>query len=79
VPKRSNSPTPPPSTTGTKNEVYFVEESRSDALLHEVRTDHTDVLVASSRLRLRHGAFEAFANERKRRSFGHPLWRSVIG
>jgi hypothetical protein len=54
--------------------VYFVEKSPSDALLHEVRTDHADVFVACSRFRLRYGAFEAVANERKRRSFGHPLW-----
>jgi hypothetical protein len=33
-----------------------------------------DVFVACSRLRLRYRAFEAVPNERKRRSFGHPLW-----
>jgi hypothetical protein len=54
--------------------VYFVEESRFDALLHQVCTDYADVFVACSRFRLRYGAFEAVANERERRSFGHPLW-----
>ena len=54
--------------------MYFVEESRFDALLHQVCTDYADVFVACSRFRLRYGAFEAVANERERRSFGHPLW-----
>jgi hypothetical protein len=54
--------------------MYFVEKSRFDALLHEVRTDHADVFVACSRFRLRYGALEAVPNERKRRSFVYPLW-----
>jgi hypothetical protein len=32
--------------------VYLVEESRSDALLHDVRGPHADVLVACDRFRL---------------------------
>src|SRR5436190_19454970 len=59
--------------------MYLVEESRSDALLHQVRTDHADVLVTCSRFRLRYSAFEAVADERKRRSFVNPLVRNRMG
>src|SRR3954453_13184017 len=56
--------------------MYLVEKSRSDALLHQVRTDHADVLVTCDRLRLRYSAFEAVSDERKRRSFINPLLRN---
>jgi len=74
VPRRSNSPMPPPSTTGTISRCISSRSPAFDALLHQVRADHADVFVACSRFRLRYGAFEAVPNERKRRSFGHPLW-----
>src|SRR5881628_3513566 len=59
--------------------MYLVEESRSDALLHQIRTDHADVLVTCSRFRLRYSAFEAVPHERKRRSFVNPLLRNRMG
>src|SRR3954462_7611625 len=59
--------------------MYLVEKSRSDALLHQVRTDHADVLVTCYRFRLRYSAFEAVPDERKRRSFVNPLLRNRMG
>src|SRR3954453_962997 len=56
--------------------MYLVEKSRSDALLHQVRTDHADVLVTCDRFRLRHSVFEAAPDKRKRRSFINPLLRN---
>src|SRR4051795_4850741 len=50
-------------------EVYLVEKSRSDALLHQARTDHADIFVTGDRFRLRYRAFEAVRDECKRRSF----------
>src|ERR671921_2850037 len=60
-------------------DVYLVEESRSDALLHEARADHADVLVACDRFRLLYGTFEAVRDERERRSFGNPLLWDRMG
>jgi hypothetical protein len=60
-------------------DVYLVEESRSDTLLHEARADHADVLVACYRFRLLYGAFEAVRNERERRSFGNQLLWDRMG
>ena len=40
-----------PQQDGHQVEVYLVEESRSDALLHEACADHADVLVACDRFR----------------------------
>src|SRR5687768_5537708 len=57
----------------------LVEKSRSDALLHQVRTDHADVLVTCDRFRLRYSAFEAVPDERKRRSFVNPVLRNRMG
>ncbi len=37
---------------GHQVDVYLVEDSRSDALLHEARAHHADVLVACDRFRL---------------------------
>src|SRR6266487_3229674 len=55
--------------------MYLVEESCFDALLHDARGTHTDVLVACDRLRLLYGAFESVRDERERRSFVVPvLW-----
>ena len=55
-----------PEQDGHQIEVYLVEESRSDALLHQVRTDHADVLVTGDSFRLRYSAFEAIRDEGKR-------------
>ena len=60
-------------------DVYLVEEPRSDALLHEARADHADVLVACDRFRLLYGAFEAVRDERERRSFGNLLLWACTG
>src|SRR6476620_11798945 len=60
-------------------EVYLVEKSRSDALLHQVRTDYADVLVTCDRFRLRDSVFETVRNERERRSFVNPLLRNRMG
>src|SRR3954469_2213818 len=51
----------------------LVEEPCFDALLHDARGTHADVLVACDRLRLLYGAFESVRDERKRRSFVDPL------
>src|SRR3954453_12914183 len=56
--------------------MYLIEKFRSDALLHQVRTDDADVLVACDRFRLRYSAFEAVPDKRKRRSFINPLLRN---
>src|SRR3954447_5554145 len=56
--------------------MYLVEKSRSDALLHQVRTDHADVLVTCDRFRLHYSVFEAVPDKRKRRSFINPLLRN---
>src|SRR2546423_1447761 len=53
--------------------VYLVEEPSLDALLHDARGTHADVLVACDRLRLLYGAFESVRDERKRGSFVDPL------
>src|SRR5215216_564149 len=58
---------------GHQVDVYLVEESRSDALLHQARADHADVLVARDRFGLLSGAFEAVRDEPERRSFVNPL------
>src|SRR6185436_13149992 len=56
--------------------MYLVEKSRLDALLHQIRADHADILITRDRFRLRYSAFEAVPNERKRRSFVNPLLRN---
>src|SRR3954469_9598331 len=56
--------------------MYLVENFRSDALLHQVRTDDADVLVTCDRFCLRYSAFEAVPDKRKRRSFINPLLRN---
>src|SRR5436190_16562395 len=53
--------------------MYLVEEPSLDALLHDARGTHADVLVACDRLRLLYGAFESVRDERKRGSFVDPL------
>src|SRR5215217_1853091 len=55
-------------------EVDLVQESRSDALLHDARGPHTDVLVPGDRLRLLEGAFQSVGDEREWRSFVDPRW-----
>ena len=41
-----------PEQDGHHVDVYLVEDSRSDALLHEARADHADVLIACDLFRL---------------------------
>ena len=48
-----------PEQDGHQVDVDLVQESRSDALLHDARGTHADVLVARDRLRLLQGAFQA--------------------
>src|SRR5438270_3977687 len=62
-----------------KIEVYLDEKSRSESLLHQLRTDHADILVTGDRFRLRYSAFEAVRNECKGRSFVNPLLRNRMG
>ena len=62
-----------PEQDGHQIDVDLIQESRSDALLHDACGAHADVLVASDRLRLLEGALEAVGDERERRSFIHPL------
>ena len=57
VPRWSNKLTPPPEQDGHQVDVDLVEESRSDALLHDARSAHADVLVAGNRVGLREGAW----------------------
>src|SRR5690348_16157621 len=54
--------------------MYLVQESRSDALLHDARGPHPDVLVAGDRFRLLQGAFQSVGDEGERRSFIDPRW-----
>src|SRR6266516_8066586 len=63
-----------PEQDGHQVDVDLVEESRSDALLHDARGAHADVLVASDRFGLREGALQSVGDERERRSFIDPLW-----
>src|SRR5215211_7303014 len=58
---------------GYQVDVDLVEESRPDALLHDARGAHADVLVAGDRFRLLEGAFQAVGDEGERRSFVDPL------
>jgi len=57
--------------------VYLIEEPGLDALLHDARGTHADVLVTCNRLRLVQGAFESVGDERERRSFVDPVLWSV--
>src|SRR5438876_12351229 len=55
--------------------MYLVEEPCFEALLHDARGTHADVVVACDRLCLLYGAFESVRDERERRSFVDPvLW-----
>src|SRR4029453_446072 len=47
-------------------DVDLVQESRSDALLHDAGRAHPHVLVAGDRLGLREGAFQAVGDEPER-------------
>src|SRR5438045_256830 len=64
-----------PEQNGYQIYVDLVEEPSFDALLHDARSTHADVLVAGDRPRLLYGAFEPIRDERERRSFVDPvLW-----
>jgi hypothetical protein len=64
VPRWSNNETPPPEQDGHQVDVELVQEFHPDALLHDARGAHPDVLVAGDRLRLRQGAFQSVGDER---------------
>jgi nucleotide-binding universal stress UspA family protein len=51
---------------GYQVDVDLVEESRSDALLHDAGGAHADVLVAGDRFGLLEGAFESVGDEGER-------------
>jgi hypothetical protein len=55
-----------PEQDGHQVYVYLVEESRPDALLHDARADHADVLLTRDRFRLFYGAFGAVRDEGER-------------
>jgi hypothetical protein len=63
----------PSEQDGHKVYVYLVEKSRLEALLHDARGAHGDVLLARDRSRLLYGAFDAVGDERERRSFVDPF------
>src|SRR5215208_1389334 len=52
----------------------LVQESRSDALLHDARGAHADVLVTGDRLRLLQGALESVGDKPERRPLVDPRW-----
>src|SRR5215207_5243249 len=63
---------------GRQVDLYFVKESRVDALLRDAGGAYTDGLVACYRFRLLYGAFDAVRDERERRSFVNPfLWERM--
>ena len=55
-----------PEQDGHQVDVELVQESRSDALLHDARGAHADVLVAGDRLGLLQGALESVGDEPER-------------
>src|SRR4029450_5278459 len=63
-----------PEQDGYQVDVDLVQESRSDALLHDAGGAQADVLVAGHPLGLPEGAFEAVGDEGERRSFIDPRW-----
>ncbi len=74
VPRWSNNADAAPEQDGHQVDVDLVQESRSDALLHDARGAHPDVLVASDRFGLLQGALQSVGDEGERRSFVDPLW-----
>jgi hypothetical protein len=52
-----------PEQDGHQVDVDLVQESRPEALLHDARGAHADVLVPGDRLRLLEGALEAVGDE----------------
>src|SRR5215207_10630192 len=64
---------------GHQVDLYFVEQSRSDALLRDTGGAYTDGLVACYCFRLLYGAFDAVRDERERRSFVNPFLRERMG
>jgi hypothetical protein len=61
-----------PEQNGHQVDVELVQESRADALLHDARGAHADILIAGDRFRLLQGAFQAVGDKRERRSFIDP-------
>src|SRR5918998_6121712 len=59
--------------------VYLVEQSGPDALLRDARGAYCNVLVACYRFGLLYGAFDAFRDERERRSLVDPFLRDRMG
>jgi hypothetical protein len=67
-----------PEQDGHKVNMYLLKKSRPDALLRDARCAHCNVLLARCLLRLLYGAFDAFRDERERRSFVDPVLRDVV-
>jgi hypothetical protein len=65
VPRWSNKLTPPRAGRD-QVEVELVQESRSDALLHDAGGAHADVLVPGDRSGLLQGAFESVGDDGER-------------
>jgi hypothetical protein len=55
-----------PEQDGDQVEVELVQESRSDALLHDAGGAHADVLVPGDRSGLLQGAFESVGDDGER-------------
>src|SRR5512133_3535777 len=68
-----------PEQDGHQIDVDLVQESRSEALLHDARSAHADVLVAGDRFGLLEGALESVGDERERRPFVDPRWWDRAG
>src|SRR5215217_4709725 len=58
---------------------YLIKESRPDALLHDARGHHGDVLLARDRFRLPHRAFDPVRDELERRSCVDQFLRDRVG
>src|SRR5215213_4979791 len=58
-----------PEQDGYQVDVDLVQESRSDALLHDTRGAHADILVTGDHLGLLKGALKSVSDEGERRSF----------
>src|SRR5215210_7316449 len=66
-----------PEQDGHQVDVYLVEQTRPDALLHDARRAHGDVLVGRDFSGLIDGALHAVRDERERRSFVDPFLRGL--
>src|SRR5687767_13502918 len=60
-------------------DVYLVENSGLDALLHDTRAGYGDIFVACGLLGLADGTFDAVGNEDEGRAFFDPFLRGRMG